>query len=163
MNFRALLFAACALFAFPACAGWRTTTPAAEQAVKVPRIAAALEAVVRFDEAILAKDEATFASLFADDAVINNPFNKVATKAIALKNMRTGLIDYTTLERCIEYAAVRWANEVLFMGEEILTPVGKAKFADKRVRRRTTEIWTNASGRWQLSARQATLLRRIGP
>ena len=157
MNFQILLLAACTLFVFPASAGWRATTPAAEQAVKVPRIAAALEAVVRFEAAIIAKDETTFASLFADDAVINNPFNKVATKAIALKNMRTGLIDYTTLERSIEYAAVLGSNEVVFMGEEILTPVGKAKFADKRVRRRTTEIWTNASGRWQLSVRQATI------
>ena len=157
MTRQTLLFAACALLAFPATAGWRATTSAAEQAVKVPRISAALEAVVRFDDAILAKDEAVFGSLFADDAVINNPFNKVATKAIALKNMRTGLIDYTTLERSIEYAAVRGAHEVIFMGEEVLTPVGKARFADKRVRRRTTEIWTNASGRWQLSVRQATI------
>ena len=157
MTRQTLLFAACALLAFPATAGWRATTSAAEQAVKVPRISAALEAVVRFDDAILAKDEAVFGSLFADDAVINNPFNKVATKAIALKNMRTGLIDYTTLERSIEYAAVRGAHEVIFMGEEVLTPVGKARFADKKVRRRTTEIWTNASGRWQLSVRQATI------
>ena len=157
MTRQCLLFAACALLALPVSAAWRATTPAAEQSVKVPRVAAALEAVVRFDDAILSKNEAVFGSLFADDAVINNPFNKVATKAVALNNLRTGLIDYTTLERSIEYAAVRGAHEVIFMGEETLTPVGKAKFADKRVRRRTTEIWTNASGRWQLSVRQATI------
>ena len=152
-----LLFALFTLLALPASADWRATTPAAKQAVKVPRIAAALAATVRFDEAILTKNEAVFASLFADDAVINNPFNKIATKSVALKNLKTGLIDYTTLERSIEYAALRGRHEVILMGEETLTPVGKAKFANKRVRRRTTEIWTDISGAWQLSVRQATI------
>lgn len=112
---------------------------------------------MRFDKAILSKDERTFESMFADDAVVNNPFNKIATKRDAVNNLRTGLIDYTSLDRSIEYAAVRGAHEVLLMGEETLTPVGKAKFAGKQVRRRTTEIWTDVTGSWQLSLRQATI------
>lgn len=143
--------------AFPASAEWRATTPAAEQSVKTPRIAAALEATKRFDQAILAKDEAAFASMFSEDAVVNNPFNRIATKKDAIKNLRTGLIDYTSLNRSVEYAATRGEHEVVLMGEETLTPVGKAKFAGKKVRRRTTEIWTDVSGAWQLSLRQATI------
>jgi len=145
------------LFVFPAQAEWRATTPAAQAAAKIPRIAAALEATERFDRAILSKDEATFASLFAEDAVVNNPFNKIARKKDAINNLRTGLIDYTSLKRSVEYAATRGEHEVIFMGEETLTPVGKARFANKLVRRRTTEIWTEVSGTWQLSVRQATI------
>ena len=143
--------------AFPLTAEWRATTPAAEASVKIPRIAAALEATMRFDKAILSKDVVLFESMFADDAVVNNPFNKIATKQDAVNNLRAGLIDYTSLNRSVEYAATRGAHEVVLMGEESLTPVGKAKFAGKNVRRRTTEIWTDVSGSWRLSLRQATI------
>jgi ketosteroid isomerase-like protein len=152
-----MIFGVLALLAVPASAGWRATTPQAKESVNTPRVAAALEAATRFDDAILKKDSAVFESLFADDAVINNPFNKIARKADALNNLRTGLIDYTSLDRSIEYAAVRGEHEVLLMGEETLTPVGNAKFANKHVRRRTTEIWTDESGTWQLLVRQATI------
>jgi hypothetical protein len=45
------------------------------------------------------------------------------------------------------------------MGEEVLTPVGKARFAGEKVRRRTTEVWSNESGQWKLAIRQATIYR----
>jgi ketosteroid isomerase-like protein len=152
-----VLFALLSIMAIPMKAQWRATTPAAEKAVKMPRIAAALEATMRFDKAILAKDVNTFASMFAEDAVVNNPFNRIATKPDAVNNLKTGLIDYTSLERSVEYAAMRGDHEVVLMGEELLTPVGKAKFAGKHVRRRTTEIWTDVTGPWRLSLRQATI------
>lgn len=91
----------------PAYAGWRTTTPQAEESSKIPRIAAALAATERFDQAILSKDQAAFASFFTEDAVVNNPFNKIARKQDAINNMKTGLINYTSLDRSLEYAAVR--------------------------------------------------------
>jgi ketosteroid isomerase-like protein len=145
------------LMAFPMRAEWRATTPAAETSVKIPRIAAALSAAMRLDKAILSKDVSAFESMFSDDAVVNNPFNRVATKQDAVHNLRTGLIDYTSLDRSVEYAAIRGTHEVVLMGEEALTPVGKARFAGKRVRRRTTEIWTDVTGSWRLSLRQATI------
>lgn len=151
------LFTLLSVIAFPMRAEWRATTPAAEKSVKTPRIAAALKAAMRFDKAILAKDVKMFESMFSADAVVNNPFNRIATKQDAVNNLRTGLIDYTSLERSVEYAAIRGKHEVVLMGEEALTPVGKAKFAGKHVRRRTTEIWTNVTGSWQLSLRQATI------
>lgn len=154
---KCLFFIALAVMMVPAMAGWRATTPQAKESVRKPRIAAVLEAATRFDNAILKKDAVAFESLFADDAVVNNPFNKIARKSDALKNFRTGLIDYTSLNRSIEYAALRGEHEVLLMGEETLTPVGKAKFANKHIRRRTTEIWTDASGTWQLLVHQATI------
>jgi ketosteroid isomerase-like protein len=147
----------CLLIAAPVHAGWKAANPAAAEAAKQPRIAAALEAAMRFDRAILAHDAKVFADTFTEDAVVNNPFNRIARKQDAVANFATGLIDYSTLERSLEYAATRGAHDVVLMGEEHLTPVGKAKFAGKQVKRRTTEIWTDESGEWKLALRQATI------
>ncbi len=138
-------------------AAWHAANPVAAEAVKNPRIASALAASARFDTAILTHDAKVFGDTFTDDAVVNNPFNKIARKADAVENLRTRLIDYTTLERSIEYAATRGPHDVVLMGEETLTPVGKARFAGKHVKRRTTEVWTDEGGRWQLAIRQATI------
>lgn len=145
------------LLASTADAAWHAANPAAAEAVKNPRIAAVLETAMRFDKAILAHDATVFGDTFAEDAVINNPFNKIARKSDALNNLATKMIDYTTLDRSIEYAATRGEHDVVLMGEETLTPVGKARFAGKQVRRRTTEIWTDESGQWKLAIRQATI------
>ncbi|RAK57795.1 nuclear transport factor 2 family protein [Phenylobacterium deserti] len=152
-----LMLAVGLLWATSAEAGWRAGTPQAAEAVQEPRIAAVLARAMAMDQAILAHDAAAFTGFFTEDAVVNNPFNKVARKADAERNMRTGLIDYTSLERTIDYAALRGAHEVVLMGEEVLTPVRKAKFAGKTVRRRITEVWTDVSGEWKLAIRQATI------
>ena len=111
------------------------------------------------DRAILTRNAKDFSAVFADNAVVNNPFNRVARKKDAERNLATGLIDYTSLERTIEYAAERGEHDIVLMGEEVLIPVGKAKFAGKKIRRRTTEIWSDASGVWKLAVRQATIYR----
>ena len=143
----------------PAAASWRAANADVEAAARTPRIAAALAATERMDRAILARDAKAFSAIFADDAVVNNPFNRIARKADAERNLATGLIDYTSLERSIEYAAERGAHDVVLMGEEALTPVRSAKFADQKIRRRTTEVWTDVSGEWKLTLRQATIYR----
>ena len=152
-------FIAGMLAASPAPASWRAANAEVEAATRTPRIAAALAAADRMDRAILARDRNAFAAVFADDAVVNNPFNRIARKADAERNLATGLIDYTSLERTIEYAATRGEHDVVLMGEEALTPVRKAKFAGETIRRRTTEVWTDASGEWKLAIRQATIYR----
>jgi hypothetical protein len=141
----------------PAHAAWHAANAEVTQAAKNPRIAAALDATNRMEKAILSHDQKGFGDAFAQDAVINNPFNKIARKADAENNLKTGLIDYSSLDRSIEYAAVRGQHDVVLMGEEKLTPVGKARFAGKTVHRRTTEIWTDESGEWKLAIRQATI------
>lgn len=143
----------------PASAAWKAANADVEAAARTPRIAAVLAAADRMDKAILARDVKGFADGFASDAVINNPFNKVARVEDAVRNMETGLINYSSLERSIEYAAVRGEHDVVLMGEEVLTPVGKARFAGETIRRRTTEVWTDVSGEWKLAIRQATIYR----
>lgn len=151
-----IVFAAITL-ATPASAGWRAANSQVTEAAKNPRIAAVLAATERMDKAILAHDVAAFSAIFTDDAVVNNPFNKIARKNDAIANLRTGLIDYATLERSIEYAALRGDHDVVLMGMETLKPVGKARFAGTTIRRRTTEIWTDDGGIWKLAVRQATI------
>lgn len=147
------------LLSAPASANWRAANANVTAAAKTPRIAAALAAADRMDRAILTRDAKEFSEVFADDAVVNNPFNRIARKKDAERNLATGLIDYTTLERSIEYAALRGDHDVVLMGEEILTPVRRAKFAGEKIRRRTTEVWTDISGQWKLAIRQATIYR----
>lgn len=159
MRMFVFVIVAVAMFASPASAGWKAANAEVETAAKNPRIAAALAATERMDKAILEHDAKEFSAVFADDAVVNNPFNKIARKADAIKNLDTGLIDYSTLERSIEYAAVRGKHDVILMGEEVLNPVGKAKFAGELIRRRTTELWSDESGAWKLVLRQATIYR----
>ena len=124
-----------AVLSSPTAASWQAASPDVAAAAKTPQIAAALAATERMDRAIIARDSKEFAAVFADDAVVNNPFNRIARKADAIKNLETGLIDYTTLHRTIEYAAERGKHEVILMGEETLTPVGKAKFAGETIKR----------------------------
>jgi ketosteroid isomerase-like protein len=143
----------------PATASWRAANKQVAAAARTPRIAAALSAADRMDRAILTRDAKEFSAVFADDAVVNNPFNRIARKKDAERNLATGLIDYTTLKRSIEYAATRGEHDVVLMGEEVLTPIRKAKFAGEKIRRRTTEVWTDESGQWKLAIRQATIYR----
>lgn len=154
-----IILSAIALTGAPASASWRAANAQVEAAARTPRIAAALAAADRMDRAILARDAAAFSAVFADDAVVNNPFNRIARKQDAERNLATGLIDYASLERRIEYAATRGTHDVVLMGEEVLTPLRKAKFAGETIRRRTTEIWTDAGGQWKLAIRQATIYR----
>ena len=143
----------------PALASWRAANSEVATAARTPRIAAALAAADRMDRAILMRDAKAFSAVFAEDAVVNNPYNRIARKPDAERNLATGLIDYTSLERDIEYAALRGDHDVVLMGEEVLTPVRKAKFAGEKIRRRTTEVWTDADGEWKLAIRQATIYR----
>ena len=154
-----LFIGACMLATSPASATWRAVNDEVEAAARNPRIAAVLAATERMDRAIIERNAKDFSAAFADDAVVNNPFNRIARKADAEQNLATGLINYTSLERSIEYAAIRGDHDVVIMGEETLTPVGKAKFAGEQIRRRTTEIWSDASGTWKLAVRQATIYR----
>lgn len=152
-----LLFAMAVLVPTAAHAEWRAANATVTEAAKNPRIAAVLAMANTMDTAILARDVAGFGAIFADDAVINNPFNEIADKVEAMRKLKVGLINYTSLHRSIEYAAVRGTYDVVLMGEETLTPIGDARFAGKTARRRTTEIWTDASGSWKLAIRQATV------
>ncbi len=121
-----------------------------------PEIAAVLKAVNQIDNALNADDRAAFASLLSPDLVVNNPQNGISTPGATTRRDAAGLISYSRYLRSIEYAG-KLGNMVLLMGDERVVPKGSAPLAGKEVRRRFTDIWKMASGRWVLAARQATI------
>ncbi len=153
---RAIVMTALAL-AVPARADWRAANPGVTEAAKDPRVAAALAAATRIDEAAVAGDTEAFISLFAPDARVNNPFNTVATPEMARRLMASGVITPKYLHRSIEYAGPRRDDEVVLMGEETYEPPTGTPQAGKTVRRRFTDVWRLQNGKWKLSLRQATV------
>jgi ketosteroid isomerase-like protein len=144
--------------AAPALAAWTTTSDTVRAAAKDPAVASALAAMNRIDVAIVAGDRDSFVGAFADDAVVNSPFNNVADKTLATQRFKNGTIDYAAMDRVIDYVGVRKSGEVVAMGEEIIKPRGEALHAGKTIRRRFTDIWRNDGGTWKLALRQATII-----
>ena len=127
------------------------------EAAKRPEIAAAIAAGRVVGSATVNHDVDTFAAGGAPELVINSPADRVLSGAQAVGAFKAGLIDYSSSERVIEYAAVRPTGEVLLMGAEHITPRGKTRNAGKAETYRVTEIWRQIGGEWKLSVRQATI------
>ena len=153
---RYLLLAA-VLTATPAWADWKAANPQVTEAAKNPRVAAVLAEVTKIDAAIVAGDKAGFVGPFADDAIVNSPFNNVTTRDMAAARYQSGALTYKYLHRSIEYARPRRDDEVVLMGEETYEPPAGNPLAGKTVRRRFTDIWRLQKGQWKLSVRQATV------
>jgi hypothetical protein len=85
--------------------------------------------------------------------------SRIARKSDAERHLTTGIITHSSLERTIDDAAEHAPHDVVLMGEEALTPVGKAKFAGEKNRHRTTELCTDPTSEWKLDLRQAAIDR----
>jgi ketosteroid isomerase-like protein len=143
--------------AAPSGARWSAASPAVGQAVKHPRVAAALAARTTLNAALVAGDSTAFANAFMKDAMVNSPYNNIASAAEAARRSRSGALTYVYLHTSIEHAAPRRDDEVVFMGEETYQPPAGGLHAGKTVRRRFTDLWRRDRGRWRLSLRQATI------
>ncbi len=150
------VFLAALAVAAPAHAEWKAANPAVTEAVKNPRVAAALEAASRVDTAVTTGDKAAFLSIFTPETVVNSPGNVVSDRTFVESHYDKGLIAYEYLNRSIEYAAPRRDDEVVLMGEEAIKPRA-GPLAGKAVRRRFTDVWRLVDGQWRLSLRQATI------
>lgn len=121
------------------------------EAMKRPRIAAALAARARMDEAAIKRDMVQIKALLAPEIVLNGPNNRINDRPTILANIAAGTVNHGSLDRTVEYASER-GSDVILMGEEITT------YEDKRVRkRRFTDIWTETPGGWKIVLRQATV------
>ena len=145
------------VFATSASANWKPANPQAAEAADNPRVAAVLREVDNMDAAIVTGDKAGFVGRFADDAIINSPYNNISTRDQAAARYRSGQLTYKYLHRSIEYAAPRRDDEVVLMGEETYEPPAGAPMAGKIVRRRFTDLWRLEGSKWKLSLRQATV------
>ncbi|SFR77522.1 DUF4440 domain-containing protein [Sphingomonas jatrophae] len=162
MNVRPLI--ACLLpaalsLSTPAAAAWRPGSPDVAAAAKDARIAAALAAVDRIDQAAVDGDPAAFAALLDDDLAVNNPQNGVSVRGVTGRRSAAGQISYSRYDRVIDYAGLR-GDMVLLMGEEIVIPKAQDGPAPRAVHRRFTDLWRPLPAGWRLTARQATIIPR---
>lgn len=121
---------------------------------------AAVEATIRALEqsevdALLRNDLAAVRAHWADDYVVNNPFN-VAVNA-SEGPIQAGTFTYASFIREIERVLVR-GNTVIVMGRETVVPSGRSPSAGETIQRRFTNIWMDREGRWLLSARHASVI-----
>jgi uncharacterized protein (TIGR02246 family) len=109
-------------------------------------------------KAILEKDDAGVDRLFAKDAVVNNPRGGLTYGASGVKELfRNGLINYASFERVVESVQIR-GSTVIVMGNEAFAMKEKNGKAGPTIRRRFTNVWIKRSGKWQLTARHASII-----
>lgn len=110
--------------------------------------------------AILDGDTNTLKQIWAPEFLVNTPRNQVTeTRDSILLIQKAGMIDYSTYEKVIERMQFQ-KNVVITMGNETLVSkhdTGMLK-AGQAYKRRFTNIWMKKNGRWQLIARQASLI-----
>jgi ketosteroid isomerase-like protein len=108
--------------------------------------------------AVLANDLPAIEKLWAADFVVNAPNNQIANGRDNITELvKGGILDYVSFDRHVEAVAVH-GDTAIVMGEETVRPKGKAPFAGQTVKRRFTNIWMKRDGKWQLTARQATII-----
>jgi ketosteroid isomerase-like protein len=106
-------------------------------------------------DAVLRADFALVETLWADDFIVNNPFNAVGFAREG--RVRTGMTAYTAFERVPESVAVR-GDTVIVMGREIVVPKAPSANAGRTVHRRYTNVWMKTANGWKLSARHANVI-----
>ena len=110
-------------------------------------------------EAVLKSDSsALYGKLWSPTMVVNTPANVVGTIEGTKAQLRSGNLNYLSLERNIEKIAFN-GNVAIVMGGEKIKPQGKQMNAGKLVTRRFTPVWMNSNNNWSIIARQATIIK----
>jgi hypothetical protein len=154
MHRMALVLSALVLLAHtPAQAEWRAANEAVAEASRDSRVAGALAAAERLDDALIGDDQAAFREGISSDLIVNNPQNAISMPGDTARLQAQGLIRYDSYLRSIEYAG-QLGDMVILMGEERVVRRGAPP--DEIEIRRFTDIWRDEQGKWRLAARQAT-------
>ena len=130
---------------------------------QAPEINDTLEAEIRKMDreeatAVLGTDLSTLEKFWWDDFTVNGPNNQIVKgKTNILELVKSGVIAYTLFEREHE-AVLLYGDTAILMGLETVKPKGNSPFAGQTLHRRFTNIWMKQNGRWQLIARQATII-----
>ena len=109
-------------------------------------------------EAILRRDVDALSKLLAEEVTTNHPTNKIVNESEGIFELiRTGVINYSSFVRVPE-TFLFYKDMVIVMGNETITPTGKAPGAGQTVRRRYTNIWMKTKGKWLLTVRHAHII-----
>ena len=113
--------------------------------------------------AALSRDLEALGRLWSDQFTVNAPNNQVVVgkRAVLDTFVHSGVIDFSSFERHIEFIAVV-GDFTIIMGLETLLPNSDAPnaglVAGQAVKRRFTNVWRNEGGNWRLFARHANVI-----
>jgi len=108
--------------------------------------------------AVLDHNEKSISRLFAANSVTNNPRSGL-TKGSAgvIEAARNGLVDYYKFEREVESVQIL-GNVAITMGRESIVMKNERGEAGTTYNRRYTNVWMRNGKRWQIVARQASII-----
>ena len=113
--------------------------------------------------AVLRRDIPALERFWSDQLVVNAPNNRVVRgrRAVIDDFVRTGIINFSSFERDIEFVRVD-GDFVVTMGLETLRARGDSPAngmrAGETTRRRFTNIWRREGGTWRLYIRHANVI-----
>jgi hypothetical protein len=110
--------------------------------------------------AILNGDTNTLKQIWAPEFLVNTPGNEVTgTRDSILMIQKAGMIEYSTYEKVIERMQFQ-KDLVITMGHETLVSKNDTRTlkAGQVYKRRFTNVWMKKNGKWQLVARQASII-----
>ncbi|MEJ7739630.1 MAG: nuclear transport factor 2 family protein [Chitinophagaceae bacterium] len=110
--------------------------------------------------AILNADTNRLKQVWAPEFLVNNPRNDISgNRDSVLLTQKAGMINYSSFERIIERIQFQ-KNFIITMGHETFvsrndTPGARA---GQTYKRRFTNIWIKKNGKWQQTARHASII-----
>lgn len=112
--------------------------------------------------AVLRRDIPALERFWSDQLVVNAPNNQVVRgKRAVLDVVRTGIINFSSFERDIEFIQVE-GDFVITMGLETLRALADSPAnglrAGEMTRRRFTNIWKREGDTWRLYIRHANVI-----
>ena len=136
-------------------------TPVLVSAQKADRNDALEQEIRRLEaadaDAVLQNDMKAAEKLWADDNVVNAPNNQLVRGKKAIVELKNSGVKYSSFIRDIESIVIH-GDTVIVMGRETVVPMSNPPDTGKTVRRRFTNIWMKRGGKWQLTARQASVV-----
>jgi hypothetical protein len=109
--------------------------------------------------ALLSGDVRTLTLLWAEDFIVTNPLNQLATKQQVLAMMTSGVLAFQSYDRQIEVVRA-YGDVILVAGAETVVWAGAMPLAAKVSPLRFTALWMKRGGRWQEVARHANVVIR---
>lgn len=106
-------------------------------------------------DALLRDDVTAMKRNWAEDYVVNNPFNEAVDASKG--PIQAGTLRYSSFTREVERVLIR-GEVVIVMGRERVVPKGASPDAGKTINRRFTNIWMKRKGKWLLTARHANVI-----
>jgi len=140
-----------------------TSVLAAAQITQITKNHGAEEELRRLNakevDGLLRSDLRILKSLWSDDFVVTNPFNKFVNKPQVVDIVENGTLAFKSYDRQIEYIHF-YANTAIVAGSEIVVWAGKLPIAGQTSHLRFTGIWMRLAGRWQEVARHANIVQK---